>query len=357
MLNYLIRRLLLVFPTLIGITLLVFMVMALSPGGVTGALLSAEGNMRPKDREALRAYLNRRYGLDRPLLLQYGRWLNNISPVGFALREDGSYGAFGLKSPDLGESFHRRRPVSEVILEALPVTLVLNLLSIPIVYCIAITSGIMAAQRRGTLMDVGAGTVLIGLYSVPTMWAGVMLIGFLANRDYLQLFPTGGMHDTMAAGMHFLPRWSESGFSRGWLLDAIWHLVLPVLCMTYGGFAFLSKLMRAAVLENLSSDFVRTARAKGVDERAVLYRHVLRNSILPLITVAASILPGLLGGSVIIEYLFSLNGMGSLMIEAIRQKDVDLVLSETFIVAVISLLSLLVADLCYAIADPRVSYE
>src|SRR5690606_33528409 len=153
--------------------------------------------------------------------------------------------------------------------------------------------------------------------------------------------------------MAFLPRFTEAGWQRGWLLDAAWHLVLPVICLTYGGFAFLSKLMRAAMLENLAADFVRTARAKGVQERVVLFRHVLRNSILPLITVAAGLLPGLLGGSIVIEQIFSINGMGRLMIEAINQRDRELVLSITFVISLISLLSLLLSDILYAVADPR----
>jgi peptide/nickel transport system permease protein len=171
------------------------------------------------------------------------------------------------------------------------------------------------------------------------------------------------VHDTLADTMPFLPRSThdpntgQSLFQRGWLLDMTWHLILPVVCMTYGGFAFLSKLMRASVLENLSADFVRTARAKGVPETLVLFRHVVRNSVIPLITVTAGILPGLLGGSLIIESIFSINGMGKLMIDAIFMRDRELILSETFVIGLLSLLSLLIADICYAIADPRVSYE
>ena len=197
------------------------------------------------------------------------------------------------------------------------------------------------------------GTLFIGLYSMPVMWIGVMFLGFFASKDYFQWFPTGGLHATLAGSMPFFP----GAGSKGWLLDLVWHLVLPVACLTYGGFAFLSKLMRASVLENLSADFARTARAKGLSERIVLFRHVLSNSLLPLITVAASILPGLLGGSLIVEQIFSLNGMGRLMIEAIKMKDQELVLSNVCVVSFLALLSLIIADVCYALADPRVSYE
>lgn len=356
MISYIIRRILLMFPTVIGITIVVFTVMSLSPGGIGGSLLSEEGAMRPEEREARRRYLNARFGLDQPPPIQYLRWLNKVSPIGFRTNADGSLGSFGFKYPDLGRSFVRERPVVDMVADALPVTLLLNLLTIPIIYSVAVSSGIYTAARKGSLADVGLGVVYIALWSLPTMWAGVMIVGFLANRDIIQLFPTGGLNDPSEAAMTFLPTFS-GGFQRGWLLDRLWHLVGPVICMTYGGFAFLSKLMRATVLENLSADFVRTARAKGVAEKQILFRHVLRNSILPLITVAAGILPGLLGGSIIIERIFSLNGMGNLAISAIEVRDAEVVLSITLVISIISTFSLLLADLCYAVADPRVSYE
>jgi ABC-type dipeptide/oligopeptide/nickel transport system permease component len=357
MLTYIVRRILLMIPTLIGITMVVFFTMALAPGGVGAALTSAEGNMRPQEREALRKYLNQRYGLDQHPILQYVRWANQISPIGFTVNEDGSYGHLTLKAPSLGESFVRKRHVTSIVAETLPVTLLLNLITFPIIYAIAITAGIRSAQHRGKSFDVGVGTTMVALWSLPVMWVGVMAIGILANREYLYLFPTGGLHDTLASRMAFLPRFVDGTFERGYLLDAIWHLVLPVTCLTYGGFAVLTKLMRAAMLENIAADFARTARAKGLPERFVIYRHVLRNSILPLITVAASILPGMLGGSVIVESIFGIDGMGRLMIDAINTRDRDVILSITLVSALISLLCLILADICYAIADPRVSYE
>lgn len=357
MLSYAIRRILLMIPTLIGITVVVFLVMGLSPGGTTAMLKNAEGSMRPAEREAIRKYYNKRYGLDKPLPVQYLRWLNQVSPVGFTVDDEGHFDKPTVKIPDLGESRLRRRPVMDVVLEALPITILLNLIELPIAYTISIATGIFAARYRGKAFDVGSGTVFLGLWSLPVMWVGVMAIGFLANRDYIALFPTGGLHDLLADDMRFLPTWSQGAFHRGWLLDFMWHLVLPIFCMTYGSFAFLSKLMRASVLENLSADFARTARAKGLPDKVVLFRHVLANSILPLITVAAGILPALLGGSIIIESLFSINGMGRLMFEAVQMQDRELIMSMTLVVGIIGLFSLLVADLCYAIADPRVSYE
>jgi peptide/nickel transport system permease protein len=359
MLNYIIRRLLLMLPTIVGMTLMVFLVMAISPGGLTAALRTQEGNMRPEQRAKIEAYYNKRYGLDKPPMVQYVRWLNQVMPVGVKDAGSGFPARWreGFKMPDLGESLMRHRPVLDVIAEALPITLLLNIITIPLIYAISVTAGIYAARRRGHAFDVAWGTTSLALWSIPVMWAGVMFLGLFANRDILNLFPAAGLHDLLADQMRFFPSWSGGAFQRGWLLDMLWHLTLPIVCLTYGGFAFLSKLMRASVLENLSADFARTARAKGLSERAVLFRHVLSNSVLPLITVAAGILPGLLGGSLIVESIFSINGMGRLMIEAIYQKDRELVMSETFVIGVVSLISLLIADLCYAAADPRVTYE
>lgn len=357
MLNYIIRRILLMFPTVIGITMVVFSVMFLSPGGVGGTLLSDEGAMRPEERQAREAYLEKRFGLKKPFIVQYGKWLNNVMPVG--VKEVGtgwpsSWGV-GFKVPDLGRSFTRERPVTDMIVESLPVTLTLNLITVPLIYGISVSAGIFTAARKGTKIDITVGLMFIALWSLPVMWIGVMVVGFLANRDYLPVFPTGGVNSPLAAGWTFFPDFKHH--TPGWLADRLWHLAGPVLCLTYGSFAFLSKLTRSSMLENIGADFVRTARAKGQTENAILFRHVLRNGILPLITVASSLLPGLLGGSVIVENIFSINGMGKMSLEAITVRDREVVLSTTLVIAVISTISLLIADLCYVLADPRVTYE
>jgi ABC-type dipeptide/oligopeptide/nickel transport system permease component len=392
MLSYVIRRLLLMIPTLIGITALVFFVMNLTPGGVAGAMISASGAMRPAEREAREAYLNKRFGLDRPAPVQYGRWLNRVSPIGFQTYQEDDPEVIAAakeiepqvsalppgakkprprvspgdirfdrwperKSPDLGTSFLKNRPVLELVKERLPITLLLNLMTIPIAYAIAVTTGIYAARHRGKTVDVLSGTTFLALWSIPTMWTGVMAIGFLASKDYLGWFPTGGLSDLQADAWRFFPAWADGTFQRGWLLDRLWHLALPIACLVYTEFAFLSKLMRSSTLENLSADFARTARAKGLSENVVLFRHVLSNSILPLITVAATTIPALLGGSVVIESIFSINGMGRLMIEAIQTRDQEIVLSVTLVVGAVTVISLLIADLCYALADPRITYS
>mgnify|MGYP006282045885 CR=1 FL=1 len=471
MLSYIVRRLLLMIPTLIGVLAVVFFIMAYAPGGFGGRKLTAEGaQTEGYDAQRYLKQQQRRYGTDLPKFVQFGRWFNQISPVGFRMSDQVTFSedvkqsvsqrlaplplnthptyldraaklvleiaayraedaddvaaelidalqnpaesmsffdwagvsldpqiAEGLqeeiaqrqeqrgpaaaqnkfvrelefeisglsrvrfdrlafKSPDLGRTLQGRR-VAERILEAVPITILLNVITIPIIYVVAIVAGVYAARHRGGVFDVTSGFTFIALWSVPVIWAGVMLITYLANRDYLYLFPPFGLHDLQADRMTFLPRFGDDGFQRGWLLDAIWHLILPVICMTYGGFAVMSKVMRGAMLDNLSADFVRTARAKGLAERIVLWRHTFRNGILPLITMAASIIPALFVGSVVVETLFAIDGMGRLAVDAAFEKDRDLVMATTLMAGILGLGSQLVRDICYAIADPRVSYD
>ena len=458
--TYIIRRLLLMFPTLIGITLVVFAVMAAAPGGISAQSLVEGQNLQPQVKKAMEEYYNHRYGLDQPAPVQYLRWLNNVSPIGFTFDKENNIEGFSLtKGSDLGTSFRYGRSVLDLIEERLPLTLLLNVLSIPLIYIIAIAIGVHAATQRGKPFDIGSGISMLALWSVPTMLAGVLLIGFFASDKNWHWFPTAGLSRREALDMQFLPHWSFAGdvillffavalvvalfialssygsrwlrttlmallggwlgfvmvgalpgdgalltyillmallaalcgliaysdyhalrtgmmglmglsvgvgvafvlmkgeFVVGFIFDRLWHLILPVICLSYGGFAFLAKLTRSAVLDNLLSDYARTARAKGVPEQQVLWRHVFRNSLLPLITVAAGLLPGLLGGSIIVEAIFSIDGMGKLAVEAVQSRDRELVLSITLIGALLSLIGYLLSDLCYAIADPRVSYE
>lgn len=358
MLTYLLRRILLMVPTLLGISIVVFTVMAMSPGGISAQTLIGGMDMKPEERQALLAYYNRRYGLDQPAYIQYLRWLNNISPIGFETDAAGQPGRFSLhKGSDLGTSFQYGRPVSDILAERIPITLLLNLASIPITYAIAILVGVKSASRRGGSFDIGIGLTMMGLWSIPTMLAGVLLLGFFANIQHFQWFPTAGISSREALDMPFLPYWGADGFVRGFLLDRLWHLTLPVLCLSYGSFAALAKLTRTAVLENLQTDYARTARAKGLTENQVLWRHVFRNSLLPLITVSAGLLPSLLAGSLIVENIFSINGMGQLAVEAVKGRDRELVLSITWISGFLTLVGYLLADICYTLADPRVSYD
>ncbi len=448
------------FPTLLGITLIVFIIMAAAPGGLSTQRLIEGQGLNSEAKQALEKYYNRLYGLDDPAPVQYLRWLNNVSPIGFTLDEDNNISGFSfLKGSNFGTSFLYGRPVLDVVSERIPITLLLNVISIPVIYIIAISFGIRAAVNRGKSFDVVSSVTMLGLWSVPTMLAGVLFIGFFASDQYWHWFPTAGLSRREAFDMPFLPHWSDlsdvfvlfillvtgtsillwlanshhiririivmtllgasfgfimgndlsgeaniyiyvflivflafiffliansnftsmrnvvmgfigmllavviakylmSGeFVRGFVFDRLWHLILPVIALSYGSFAALSKFMRTAVLENLLSDFARTARAKGVAENDVIWRHVFRNSLLPLITISASLLPALLTGSVIVEAIFSIDGMGKLAIQAVQGRDREMVLSVTLISGILTLIGYLIADICYAVVDPRVSYD
>jgi peptide/nickel transport system permease protein len=446
-------------PTLLGITLVVFTIMASAPGGITAQSLVGGADMKPQEKQALMAYYNKRYGLDQPAYMQYLRWLNNISPIGFKLDDSNHFAEFSFsKGSDLGESLHYGRPVADILSERIPITLLLNLLSLPLIYILAITIGMKAATDREGRFDVSSGVIMLGLWSIPTMLAAVLLIGFFANIQHWQWFPTSGLGSYSAKNMPFLPHWSslwdiatvfiyssmgaiisvalsylkqtavriaifavlggilgvwmanahpqvlisnyifwtfllgailallawtdfklfrigglgfigagvglliamnslQESFVRGYLFDNIWHLLLPILCLSYGGFAALAKLTRTAILENLNSDYARTARAKGVAEQEVLWHHVFRNSLLPLITASAGLLPALMAGSLIVEQIFSIEGMGQLAIEAVKSRDRELVLSITYVSGFLTLIGYLLADFLYTLVDPRVSYE
>jgi microcin C transport system permease protein len=268
-------------------------------------------------------------------------------------------GLLSLDTPDLGFSFARSRPVSEIIGAALPVTLLLNIVAVPIIYIVAIPMGILAATRRGTWIDIASGVLFIALFSVPVVWAGTLAVGYLGNQRVLGdwAFPAAGLNAADAREMAFLPAWGPDGFERGFLLDTLWHMTLPVLCLVYAGFAVLSKQTRAAMLENFNADFVRTAKAKGVAGRTIVFKHVFRNSLLPLITIFATVFPAMLAGSVVIESIFSIPGMGSELIAAINLRDRELLLAITVIASTVNILALLLADLLYALADPRIAYD
>lgn len=276
-----------------------------------------------------------------------------FSEAGFAIIP----GTLSVAPPDFGVAYSNSRPVLDQILEALPVTIMLNLIAIPIIYIVAIPSGILASVRRGSMFDVGLGTLYIALYSFPVVLAGVLCIGFLASPDYLGAFPVSGINSKESGAYAFLPGEVNGVWQRGWLLDRMWHIGLPVLCLTYTGFAVLSKQTRAAMLENLNADYVRTAKAKGVAAKDVIFRHVLRNSLLPLITIFVTVFPAMLAGSVVVERIFTLPGMGSLILQAINNRDLELILANTVMIAVVNLTALLFADVLYALADPRITYD
>jgi len=338
-------------PTLIGMTLMLFMVLRFAPGVASGSALSSGGEMQSSEarNEEIRRAKERLGMVDKngaaiPMWKQYFVWLGKTVKID-------TYSVSGVNIPgpvvDLGTSVKYRKPIVELIKERLPVTISINIIATVIVYMIAIPGGMLSAARRGATFDHAWSFFTISLYSLPVIWIGSMAIGFLANRDYLAWFPAAGLHVTDTTSHTFFE----------YAMDYLWHLALPILVSTYGGFAYLSKQMRASMLDNLELDYARTARAKGLSGFVIATRHVFRNSLLPLITIAAGIIPGLLGGSVIIETMFSIKGMGELTYQATLGRDLPVIQATGLVSGAIVLISYLITDICYAIADPRVSYD
>jgi peptide/nickel transport system permease protein len=211
---------------------------------------------------------------------------------------------------------------------------------------IAIPLGIFSAVKRGTLLDtvLTVGTFL--LFSLPTFWAGLMLI-ILFGATGFDVLPVLGLHDKDAANF---TRWEYAK-------DLVLHAILPVACLTYGSFAYLSRQMRVGMLDVIRQDFIRTARAKGLAEKVVVLKHALRNSLIPVVTLFASILPALIGGSVIVETIFTIPGMGLYAFEGLVQRDYNVVMATVTASAVMTLVGFLVSDITYALVDPRIAYD
>ncbi|CAN5338011.1 hypothetical protein BH09SUM1_BH09SUM1_16040 [soil metagenome] len=248
---------------------------------------------------------------------------------------------------DFGESYAKKRTVTALIAEALPISALISGLSILISYLIAIPLGIMSAMRRHKPDDTVITVILFILYSLPSFWAAAILLLTTTGKPFLALFPARGI--------------SSSGLSIDagvwpWMIDRAWHLVLPVLCLTYGSLAFLSRQMRSAMLESISQDYIRTARAKGLSWRSVVFKHALRNSLIPVITLSAGLLPELIAGSVIVESIFTIPGMGLLTIEAITNRDYPIINAVVFFSAFLTLIGILLSDIATAMVDPRVNY-
>jgi peptide/nickel transport system permease protein len=329
MTTYILRRILLLVPTLLGITLLTFLLIRLAPGNA--ALL--KGGMGENGGRAMTAEVREQtiklYELDKPWYQAYVNW------VGRTLRLD------------LGESFVDHRPVTEKIGERLPLTLTLAGSALVFSYLLAIPLGIFAALRRGRVEDRAISFMVFVLYSIPSFAAALVLILFVAGGDYLNLLPMYGANSIEGPEMGNLQ----------WLGDRIVHMILPVTCLTYGSLASISRYARVSMLEALGQDFVRTARAKGLPNRLVIFRHALRNALIPIITIFALELPGIIAGAVIIESIFSLPGMGQLMFQSLDAKDTPVIMGITFVAAIVTLLSYLAADILYVVVDPRITFE
>ena len=328
--KYILKRLLLVIPTFLGITLITYTMIRMAPGDLTSIRAGMEGALQVGTVGGDILEQERRlYGLDKPIIIGYVNWLYSFVKL------------------DLGVSHKDGRPVAERIKETLPVTMTLSILSILIIYMISIPLGILTAVKKGTVFDRLTSLMLFILYSLPAFWVALLLLMYLASGEHLNLFPLGGI---MSDGVE-----TAGFFTR--LQNIIWHLTLPLIALTYGGFAFLSRYTRANMLEVINQQYIVTARAKGLSDMKVIFVHAFRNSLIPLVTLMASLLPGLIGGSVIVESIFSIPGMGRLGFEAIGTRDIPVIMAITSISALLTLVGILLSDLSYALVDPRIRLE
>jgi len=318
---WLTRRLLMLIPLFFGITLISFTVIHLAPGEPVEMQMA----MNPKVGKEARERLTRFYGLDQPLHVQYFSWLKKLSRL------------------DFGNSFSSdNRPVIEKIKERLPITISLNIIALIIEFGLAIPIGIMAAVHRNSLLDKGLTVFVFTGFAVPTFWLALLLMYFFGVK--LNWLPISGLHTL--------------GYEAYGKLAQLWdlakHLILPVCVASFGSLAGVSRYMRSAMLQVIEQDYITTARAKGLSERVVIWKHALRNALLPLITLAGFSIPGLIGGSVIFETIFAIPGMGQLFYQSVMARDYPVVMGILVIGAGLTLIGNLLADLGYALADPRI---
>lgn len=314
--TYVIRRLLLLIPTMLGISLLVFSLMRFLPGDVVDGMLGAEDSFTPDQR----ATMERLLGLDRPLHEQYLSWM------GAVLRFD------------FGSSLRSARPIGPLMWDRLQVTAELALLAIVFSTLIAVPLGIIAAVRRNGVIAWLAQVIgLLGL-SIPSFWLALLLL-LIASRQF-QWYPAiiwVSPFDDLRANLQ--------------------QMLLPVLAMSGSLIAIIMRMTRSAMLEVLNQDYIRTARAKGLKERLVIARHAFRNALIPVVTIVGLQLGHLLGGSVVVEQIFGLPGIGSMILTAINQRDYPVVQGGVLLIAVMFVLINILVDLLYAVSDPRIRYS
>jgi peptide/nickel transport system permease protein len=316
--NYLIKRLVQTIPILFGITIISFLIINLAPGSPVGMTLNPTAS--PKVIEQMR----KNYDLDKPLHLQYVLWLKRLFTGNLYSFKDG-------------------KPVLDKILERLPATLVLNLMATLLIFSLAIPLGIFSATHRYSFLDnLGTFLAFLGI-SIPSFWLAYLLI-----LGVVKIFgvPVLGLR---SFGL------DQPGI---WVLlsDRIWHLMLPATVLAVGGIAAISRYTRSSMLEVLRQDYIRTAKAKGLTDEDVHYRHALRNALLPIITLFGFLVPGLIGGSVIIETVFAWPGIGRLAYQAVLSRDYSVVMTILTLTSALTLLGNLLADILYAFTDPRIRF-
>ena len=345
---YIVKRLLLMLPTLVGIVLITFLVLQFVPGGPVEQMIAqlrahsapgeggAGGGGAPGDRAFSRqleaeqvAYLNRLYGFDKPVYVQFWTWLKRLFTF------------------DFGESYYHHRTVVGLVMEKLPVSISLGGWSFLLTYLACIPLGIRKAVRDGSRFDSITSVVILVGYSIPGFVLGIFLIVLFGGGSFWEVFPLRGLTSD---------NWAELS-APGKLLDYLWHLVLPLSCYVIGSFSVLTLITKNSFLDEINKQYVFTARAKGLSEGVVLWKHVVRNAVIPVILgFPGSFLGLFFSGSILIETLFSLDGLGLLSYESIISRDYPVVMASLFFFSLLALVSNLLSDLSLILVDPRISF-
>ncbi len=337
MLKYAFQRVFWMMPTLFGISLVCFAVINLAPGSPVEQALSkmrfagsasGGGNAMGVSDEVLES-IKKQYGFDKPMHIRYLVWLKNIVTL------------------DFGESFVYRQPVIDVIIQKLPVSLQFGVCSLILMYLISIPLGISKAVREGGNFDIWTSVWLMVLYSIPPLSLGILLQLFLGTQKFLGILP---LTDLYSDNYFQLDLWGK-------IVDRIKHFIMPLICYTVNSFTILTMLMKNSLLEELRLDYVRTARAKGLVASTVIYKHALRNALIPIITGLGSFLTLFFGGSIVIESIFSLDGIGLLSLKSILSRDYNVIMGLIFIQAALAMVGRLISDLLYVVVDPRIDFQ
>ncbi len=333
-------------PTLFGITVVVFIIINLAPGspveqklqqmrfgGGTGESRSAGGvgshtSNQGVSEEIVEA-LKKQYGFDKPIHVRYFIWLKNLAKL------------------DFGESFTYEEPVIDVILSKFPVSLQFGVVSLFLTYLICVPLGIFKAIRHGSAFDVVSSVFLFILYSIPSFMLGILLIVFFAGGSFFDWFPIG---DLFSDGYNDLDFWGK-------LWDRVHHFILPLICYLIGSFTTLTLLMKNSILEELKKDYIRTARAKGLTDKVVYLKHALRNALIPIVTGIGGSLMVFFAGSVLLETIFQLDGIGLLSYKSVLARDYNVIMGLIFIESLLMLIGNIISDFAYILVDPRIDFK
>lgn len=330
-------------PTLFGVTLIVFVIINLAPGSpieqkiqqmrFAGMDSTSSGSMGGNKESAVSdeviEALKKQYGFDKPMHIRYWIWLKNLSKL------------------DFGESFTYEEPVIDIIISKFPVSLQFGIISLFLSYLICIPLGVLKAIYNGTKFDYISSFVIFAMYSIPGFMLGILLIVFFAGGQFFEWFPVGEL---------FSDEYDSLGFINQ-VVDRVHHFILPLISYMVGSFTILTMLQKNSLLEEIKKDYVRTARAKGVPEKMVFLKHALRNALIPIVTGIGGFLSLFFAGSLLIETIFNLDGMGLLSYQSILERDYNVIMGMVFIQSVLMLIGNLISDMAYVVVDPRIDFS